>query len=361
MKPTFTIALLGAPEHGKTRLAEGLSNAYRGRTVNHFAGGREYQFETPQRIYHLRHGDRHSGILQYLLFGPTQLDAALLVVSATSGPSGELSAQLRLLKRLSISSVVVAMTFVDLLNDDELLDGVEVEVREMLQQEGFAGDEVPFVRGGAKEIVEVLERLMLTPRPQIDDFLMLIDERFGSSSQELIAAGRVVRGAVQVGEQVSLYSVDGQQSAALSGLDVVTRSQDHRSILDVGVIKEKRSRASRGQWVACRLPKTLHRALYDSYALAKPGTLKMYQKATALIWVENNTTPSSSWLFRMRGEKGALRRLLKEGAPNIEAKQVREVEVPPIGIGHVEVPAYFDIIAPRSQFPIGMGVFISLR
>ena len=362
-KPSFSIAMLGAPE--KTTIAEALARRCGGRegAAANF-GAKEHAFETPLRRYVVRDGVGQAGVLRGLLFGPTKPDAALLVVQASDGAPAEVIEQLKLAHQLSIHTLFVVLTQPSPLSEDAL-DLAELTLRELLIEQGFPGDETPIFRGETPALIdallEKLDGLLPTPQPRFDDFLLLIDERFARPNQELIAAGHISRGAIKVGDSVSLVSSDGFVNSRVSALEVAVRFQREDSITAVGVIRERRERATTGQWISCHLNKPTQRQLDDSYALARPGSLTIYKEAKALVWIEHPSALDQTLLFRIRTEKGGFRRLVPEGSKlKLTAQTMQAVSLPTAGMSHLEVPAYFDVMVPRLSRPVGCGVIISL-
>jgi elongation factor Tu len=358
--------MLGAPE--RATVAEALTRRCAGRGAQAAnLGAREHLFETSLRRYILRDALGQAGVLRGLLFGPSKPDAALLIVKV-SGADAALIEQLALARQLSISTLLVVLDQTALERSEDALDLAELTLRELLIEHGFPGDEVPFFRGDISGVgrvidplLEKLDSLLPTPQERFDDFLLLIEERFARPNQDLIAAGHVLRGSLKVGDPVSLVSSDGFTNSRVSALDVAVRFQQEDSIVAVGVIRERRERATKGQWISCHLSKPTQRELDDSYALARPGSLKTYKEAKALVWIEQPQALEQSLLFRIRTEKGGFRRLLPEGSKRkLLAQAVNEISLPTAGMSHLETPAYFDVTVPRLSRPVGCGVIVSL-
>jgi translation elongation factor EF-1alpha len=365
-KPSFTLTMLGAPE--KATITEALLRRCGGREAPaaNF-GAKEHVFETPLRRYSIRDGAGQAGVQRGLLFGPSKPDAALLVLDAINGANAEIIEQLKLARQLSIASLLVVLLQTSQRSEDEL-DLAELTLRELLNEQGFPGDETPFFRGDISGVVHIIDTLLekidsLLPTAQnrFDDFLLLIDERFSRPNQDLIAAGRVLRGSVRVGDAVSLVSSDGFVNSRVSALDIAVRFQREDSIVAVGVIRERRERATTGQWISCHLSKPTQRELDDSYALTRPGSVTIYKEAKALVWIEHTTALDQTLLFRIRTEKGGFRRLIPEGSKlKLAAQKIQVLSLPTAGMSHLETPAYFEVMVPRLSRPVGCGVIVSL-
>ena len=306
-KPHVNVGTIGHVDHGKTTLTaaitqvlalKGLAEARafddidnapeereRGVTINvHHA---EYESE----LRHYAHVDcpGHADFIKNMITGAAQMDGACLVVSAADGPMPQTREHILLARQVNVPYIVVFLNKVDMVDDPELLELVELEVRELLSSYEFPGDDLPVIQGSALEalenptdpektrcILELLEALdTYIPEPEraVDlDFLMPIEDVFSITGRGTVGTGRVERGIVRMGEEVEIVGIKDTQKTVVTGVEMF------RKILDEG-------RA--GDNVGVLLRGVDKRALERGMVLAKPGTITPHKKFEAEVYVLN--------------------------------------------------------------------------
>ena len=265
-KPHVNIGTIGHVDHGKTSLTAAITKVLagsdpkvqvrafdsidnapeereRGVTIN----ASHVEYETPNRHYAHVDCPGHADYIKNMITGAAQMDGAILVVSAADGPMPQTREHILLARQVGVPSIVVFLNKVDMVDDPELLDLVELEVRELLKEYEFPGDDIPVVRGSAlkalesdgsddaaKPILELMEAVdSYIPLPERDvdkPFLMPIEDIFTISGRGTVATGRVERGKVKVGEEVELVGLRPQ-----SQKKVVTGVEMFKKLLDEGV------------------------------------------------------------------------------------------------------------------------------
>ena len=298
-KPHVNIGTIGHVDHGKTTLTAAitkvlaLSNdkieflAYdqidnapeereRGITIN----TRHVEYETAKR--HYAHGDcpGHADYIKNLITGAAQMDGAILVVAGTDGPLQQTREHVLLARQVEVPAIVVFMNKTDLVDDPELLDLVEMEIRELLSSYGFPGDDVPIIRGSAREallsdskdinapeyapIVELMNAVddyIPTPERKSDlPFLMPVEDVFSITGRGTVATGRVERGTVKVNDEVEIVGLsDEKKKSVVTGVEMFHKllpqaeAGDNIGILLRGIDKKE---IERGQ-VVCA-PGSVH-------------------------------------------------------------------------------------------------------
>ena len=259
-KPHVNIGTIGHVDHGKTTLTAAitktlsLSNgaveflAYdqidnapeeraRGITIN----TRHVEYETANRHYAHVDCPGHADYVKNMITGAAQMDGAILVVAGTDGPLAQTREHVLLARQVGVPAIVVFMNKTDLVDDEELLDLVEMEIRDLLSQYEFPGDDIPIVRGSAREALEststdinapeyapILELMaqvdayIPTPERQADlPFLMPVEDVFSISGRGTVATGRVERGTVKVGDVVEIIGLtDERKSTTVTGVEM---------------------------------------------------------------------------------------------------------------------------------------------
>jgi elongation factor Tu len=260
-KPHVNIGTIGHVDHGKTSLTAAITKvlaesggatfmAYdqidkapeeraRGITIN--TAHVEYQ----TNLRHYAHVDcpGHADYIKNMITGAAQMDGAILVVSAPDGPMPQTKEHVLLARQVNVPSIVVALNKVDMMDDEELLELVEMEVRELLSKYDFPGDSTPIVRvsavgalqGDAKwkaqilKLMEAVDSFIPTPEREIDKpFLMPVEDVFTITGRGTVATGRVERGIVKVGETVEIVGFKDTKSTAVTGVEMF------RKLLDQG-------------------------------------------------------------------------------------------------------------------------------
>ena len=259
-KPHVNVGTIGHVDHGKTTLTAAITDVLsqrglaskknydeidgapeekeRGITIN--TAHVEYQTDTR----HYAHVDcpGHADYVKNMITGAAQMDGAILVVAATDGPMPQTKEHILLARQVGVPQVVVFMNKVDLVDDAELLDLVEMEIRELLTSYGFDGDNTPIIRGSATgalageaqwvaKVTELMDAvdsyIPLPPRPIDQPFLMSVEDVFSITGRGTVATGRIERGIVKVGEAVEIVGLmDAPMSSTVTGVEMFKKLLD---------------------------------------------------------------------------------------------------------------------------------------
>lgn len=307
-KPHINVGTIGHVDHGKTTLTAAITRvlstkgwadflAYdqidrapeekeRGLTIS--ISHVEYQTETR----HYAHIDcpGHADYVKNMITGAAQMDGAILVVSAADGPMPQTREHILLARQVGVPNIIVFLNKVDMVDDPELLDLVEIEVRELLNQYKFPGDDIPFIKGSALkalecgcgnrecewcgkiwELMDTLDSYIPEPVRDIDKpFLMPIEDVFSISGRGTVVTGRIERGVIKVGEEVEIVGIKDTIKTVVTGIEMF------RKILDEG-------RA--GDNVGCLLRGVKKDEVERGQVLAKPGTITPHRKFKAEVYV----------------------------------------------------------------------------
>ena len=259
-KPHVNIGTIGHVDHGKTTLTAAITKtlsltagnvefmAYdqidnapeeraRGITIN----TRHVEYETENRHYAHVDCPGHADYVKNMITGAAQMDGAILVVAGTDGPLAQTREHVLLARQVGVPAIVVFMNKTDLVDDEELLDLVEMEIRDLLSQYDFPGDDIPIVRGSARnalesastdlsspeyapilELMAQVDEYIPTPERQADlDFLMPVEDVFSISGRGTVATGRVERGTVKVGDVVEIIGLsEERKSTTVTGVEM---------------------------------------------------------------------------------------------------------------------------------------------
>jgi elongation factor Tu len=313
-KPHVNIGTIGHVDHGKTTLTAAITRVLsknnlaeyqpydridsapeeraRGVTINIYHA--EYQTENR----HYAHVDcpGHADYIKNMITGAAQMDGAILVVAATDGPMPQTREHILLARQVNVPAIVVFMNKVDMVDDEELLDLVELEVRELLSKYGFPGDEVPVIRGSALQVVEAPESEDWTrgtsnrwikaiwelldavdsyiplPQRELDKpFLMAVEDVFTITGRGTVATGRVERGQLKTGEEVEIIGFREEPRRT-----VVTSIEMFRKVLDV---------AEAGDNVGLLLRGVDRDDVERGMVIAKPGSIKPHRHFRAEVYV----------------------------------------------------------------------------
>jgi elongation factor Tu len=302
-KPHVNIGTIGHVDHGKTSLTaaitltlaeKGMAQAKsygdidaapeereRGITIN----TAHVEYETDKRHYAHVDCPGHADYVKNMITGAAQMDGAILVVSAADGPMPQTREHILLARQVGVPALVVFMNKVDLVDDPELLELVEMEVRDLLSSYEFPGDEIPIVKGSAKAVLdgdasakEAILKLMdavdsYIPEPErpIDKtFLMPIEDVFSIEGRGTVCTGRVERGIVKKMEEVEIVGIRDTQKTTVTDIEMFRKLLDEgRAGDNVGLLLRglKKTDVERGQ------------------VIAKPGTVKPHKKFKAEIYV----------------------------------------------------------------------------
>jgi len=247
------------------------------------------EYQTEKRHYAHVDCPGHADYVKNMITGAAQMDGAILVVSAADGPMPQTKEHILLARQVGVPSIVVFMNKVDQVDDPELLDLVEMEVRELLSKYEFDGDNIPIVKGsalaaiegtnedtGKKAILELMakvdEYIPQPTRPLDQDFLMPIEDVFSISGRGTVVTGRVERGVINVNDEIEITGIKDTQKTVCTGVEMFRKLLDRGEAGDnVGVLLRgtKREEVERGQ------------------VLAKPGSIKPHKKFKAEAYVLN--------------------------------------------------------------------------
>ncbi|MBV8424727.1 MAG: elongation factor Tu [Candidatus Eremiobacteraeota bacterium] len=308
-KPHVNIGTTGHIDHGKTTLTAAIINCLATenaniakRSVDDIDNAPEekergitiaishQEYETAKRHYAHVDCPGHADYIKNMITGAAQMDGAILVVSATDGPMPQTREHILLMKQVGVQYIVVFLNKVDMVDDPELLDLVELEVRELLGKYEFPGDDIPFVRGSAlkalnssgkrddadaKPIFDLMDKVdeyIPTPERALDKpFLMPVEDVFTITGRGTVGTGRVERGQIKVGEEVEIVGL-----TETTRKSVVTGIEMFRKLLDVGIA---------GDNVGVLLRGVERNEIERGQVLAKPGSIKPHTKFSAEVYV----------------------------------------------------------------------------
>jgi elongation factor Tu len=243
------------------------------------------EYETDARHYAHVDCPGHADYVKNMITGAAQMDGAILVVSAADGPMPQTREHILLARQVGVPAIVVFLNKVDMVDDPELLDLVEMEVRELLTFYGFPGDDIPVIRGSALSALEgkpegdvAVKALMKAvddyiPQPERDrerPFLMPIEDVFSISGRGTVVTGRIERGVVKVGEEIEIVGIKDTQKSICTGVEMFRKLLDQGEAGDnVGVLLRgtKREDVARGQ------------------VLAKPGSITPHTEFEAEVYI----------------------------------------------------------------------------
>jgi elongation factor Tu len=302
-KPHCNIGTIGHVDHGKTSLTAAITKvlaetggavftAYdqidkapeeraRGITIS----TAHVEYETANRHYAHVDCPGHADYVKNMITGAAQMDGAILVVSAADGPMPQTREHILLARQVGVPAIVVFMNKVDQVDDSELLDLVELEIRELLSKYDFPGDDIPIIRGSALEalegkesgrvavqkLMEAVDSYIPTPQRAIDKpFLMPIEDVFSISGRGTVITGRVERGVVKVGEEMEIVGVKPTQKTIVTGVEMF------RKLLDQG---------QAGDNIGALLRGTKREDVERGQVLAKPGTINPHTKFTCEAYI----------------------------------------------------------------------------
>jgi elongation factor Tu len=305
-KPHVNVGTIGHVDHGKTTLtaaitsiqaAKGLAQQVafdqidkapeekaRGITI----ATAHVEYESTARHYAHVDCPGHADYVKNMITGAAQMDGAILVVSAADGPMPQTREHILLARQVNVPYVVVFMNKVDMVDDPELLDLVELEVRELLSAYNFPGDDTPIIKGSALkaleskdpnseygkkigELMEALDSYIPEPKREIDKpFLMPVEDVFSITGRGTVATGRIERGIIKVQEEISLVGFNSDKKTVVTGVEMF------RKLLDEG-------RA--GDNVGLLLRGVNKEDIERGMVLAKPGSITPHTKFTAEVYV----------------------------------------------------------------------------
>ncbi len=302
-KPHVNVGTIGHVDHGKTTLTAAITRVLSARGGATFVGYEEIdrapeekergitintahvEYETESRHYAHVDCPGHADYVKNMITGAAQMDGAVLVVSAADGPMPQTREHILLARQVGVPALVVYLNKVDQVDDEELLDLVELEVRELLSEYDFPGDDIPVLRGSALQALEgdaageasILELMQAVDnyvpqpdRPVDGAFLMPIEDVFSISGRGTVVTGRVERGIVKVGDEVEIVGVRETEKTTCTGVEMFRKLLDQGQAGDnIGVLLRgvERTGVERGQ------------------VLAKPGSITPHTKFLAETYV----------------------------------------------------------------------------
>jgi elongation factor Tu len=305
-KPHVNVGTIGHVDHGKTTLtaaittiqaAKGLAQQVAFDQIDKAPEERErgitiatahVEYESPKRHYAHVDCPGHADYVKNMITGAAQMDGAILVVSAADGPMPQTREHILLARQVNVPYVVVFMNKVDMVDDPELLDLVELEVRELLSAYNFPGDETPIIKGSALkalesrdpnseygqkigELMDALDAYIPEPKREVDKpFLMPVEDVFSITGRGTVATGRIERGVIKVQEEVALIGFNSDKKTVVTGVEMF------RKLLDEG-------RA--GDNVGLLLRGVDKNDIERGMVLAKPGSITPHTKFNAEVYV----------------------------------------------------------------------------
>ena len=304
-KPHVNVGTIGHVDHGKTTLTAALctilaskfggeAKAYdqidaapeekaRGITIN----TAHVEYETAERHYAHVDCPGHADYVKNMITGAAQMDGAILVVSAADGPMPQTREHILLARQVGVPYIIVYLNKCDMVDDPELLELVEMEVRELLSNYNFPGDDIPIIKGSAKlalegdkgelgeqsimKLAETLDSYIPTPERALDQpFLMPIEDVFSISGRGTVVTGRVERGIIHVGDEIEIVGIRPTAKTTCTGVEMFRKLLDEGEAGDnIGVLLRgtKREEVERGQ------------------VLAKPGSITPHTKFSGEVYV----------------------------------------------------------------------------
>ena len=302
-KPHVNIGTIGHVDHGKTTLTAAITNVLskkgfadfvdyanidkapeereRGITIN----TSHVEYQTEKRHYAHVDCPGHADYVKNMITGAAQMDGAILVIAATDGPMAQTREHILLSRQVGVPRMVVFMNKCDMVDDEELLDLVEMEIRELLNEYGFEGDETPIIRGSALkalegdpkyeqsilDLMDAVDNWIQTPVRDTDKpFLMPVEDVFTITGRGTVVTGRVERGQLKLNDEVEIVGLKPTKKTVVTGIEMFrkqldyTEAGDNAGVLLRGIARED---VERGQ------------------VLAKPGTVTPHTKFKAQVYV----------------------------------------------------------------------------
>ena len=308
-KPHVNIGTIGHVDHGKTTLTAAITKvlslgdpnieflAYdqidnapeekaRGITIN----TRHVEYQTESRHYAHVDCPGHADYVKNMITGAAQMDGAILVVAATDGPMQQTREHILLARQVGVPAIVVYMNKTDLVDDPELLEIVEMAIRDLLSEYEFPGDDIPIVQGYAREALlceskdpadpayESIHKLMAEvdayiPTPPRDDtqpFLMPVEDVFSISGRGTVATGRIERGVIKMNEEIEIVGITETRKTVVTGIEMFRKIMDY---------------AEAGDNVGCLLRGVQKKEIERGQVLCKPGSVKPHTKFVGQVYV----------------------------------------------------------------------------
>jgi elongation factor Tu len=304
-KPHVNVGTIGHIDHGKTTLTAAITKTQASKGLGQFVAFDQIdkapeerergitiatahvEYETEKRHYAHVDCPGHADYIKNMITGAAQMDGAILVVAATDGPMPQTREHILLARQVGVPAIVVFMNKVDMVEDQELLDLVELEVRELLSKYEFPGDDVPIIRGSAlkalegdagelgtpsiQQLMDAIDSYIPEPKRDVDrPFLMPIEDVFSISGRGTVATGRVERGKIKVGEEVEIVGIKPTTKTVVTGVEMF------RKLLDEGMA---------GDNIGALLRGTKREDIERGQVLAKPGSITPHTKFQAEAYI----------------------------------------------------------------------------
>jgi elongation factor Tu len=303
-KPHVNVGTIGHIDHGKTTLTaaitkvlakhnpkiqfrsfDSIDNAPEEKARGITIATAHVEYETANRHYAHVDCPGHADYIKNMITGAAQMDGAILVVAATDGPMPQTREHILLARQVGVPAMVVFMNKVDAVDDSELLDLVELEVRELLTFYEFPGDEIPIIRGsalnalngegdgekGIDELMAAVDSYIPQPAREVDKpFLMPVEDIFSISGRGTVATGRIERGQVKVGEEVEIIGIKATRKSVVTGVEMF------KKLLDSGMA---------GDNVGLLLRGVERKEIERGQVIAKPGSITPHTKFKAEVYV----------------------------------------------------------------------------
>ena len=299
-KPHCNIGTIGHVDHGKTTLTAAITKYFgdfkdydqidgapeekaRGITIS----TAHVEYETDKRHYAHVDCPGHADYVKNMITGAAQMDGAILVVNAADGPMPQTREHILLARQVGVPALVVFMNKVDQVDDEELLELVEMEIRELLSSYEFPGDDIPIIAGSAlaalegrdpeigenkiKELMEAVDSYIPQPeRPKDKPFLMPVEDVFSISGRGTVATGRIEQGVLNVGDEIEIVGIKETQKTTCTGVEMF------RKLLDTG---------EAGDNIGCLLRGTKREEIERGQVLCQPGSITPHTKFTAEAYI----------------------------------------------------------------------------
>ena len=304
-KPHVNVGTIGHIDHGKTTLTAAITKVLAEKKLAHFVpfdqidkapeerergitiNTAHVEYETAKRHYAHVDCPGHADYIKNMITGAAQMDGAIIVVAASEGPMPQTREHILLARQVGVPAIVVFMNKVDMVEDGELLDLVELEMRELLSKYEFPGDDTPIIRGSAlkalegdkgelgepaiMQLMEAVDSFIPEPKRDVDKaFLMSVEDVFTISGRGTVATGRIERGKVKVGEEVEIVGMKATVKTVVTGVEMF------RKVLDEGVA---------GDNVGCLLRGVKREDIERGQVLAQPGSITPHTKYEAEVYV----------------------------------------------------------------------------
>src|SRR5689334_10681510 len=304
-KPHVNVGTIGHIDHGKTTLTAAITKVQAAKGFGNFVAFDQIdkapeerergitiatahvEYESDKRHYAHVDCPGHADYIKNMITGAAQMDGAILVVAATDGPMPQTREHILLARQVGVPAIVVFMNKVDAVEDKELLDLVELEVRELLSKYEFPGDDTPIIRGSAlkalegdagelggqaiQKLMEAVDSFIPEPKREVDKpFLMPVEDVFSISGRGTVATGRVERGKIKVGEEVEVVGIKPTTKTVVTGVEMF------RKLLDEGMA---------GDNIGALLRGIKREEIERGQVLAKPGSITPHTKFEAEAYV----------------------------------------------------------------------------